>query len=386
MDRVDLVKQKAKYDKLIKKRRHLSKKIKKAELGICKEEKEMAHSDMLAFINNIQTSKNVPDLLKKRKREATDRDATPLIEHVFGMDDGFLNHILVFLGPMEYYNFSRTNKRMSTLLIPTFDAWALQFLDRIEQETPTPTSFEVRKLTHLSNFELFTRYKKSEPAPTNKEILPFVYQSLAQLDETFQTFRPQRDKLFEWVDLRGSERRGSNLFKPSELSGNNTTVFVYDTVTKEVSRATEHNLLLGDQDYPMSDICERREKRFRKKYGFPLEMEYGTEDSEYLRYKDLMALKLARASDKKARNRESEVFFIEPTSSKLIPLIDSDLRIITMRKPEKISDKWKGKLFCDEYECRCIIQRQSLARRANYAFVSLTGTRLLLSAKCTKIK
>ena len=346
--------------KSLKKARRVCEKLEKKQhrvhVKICESEKEKARRDRITFVRNIQVSK-VPCLLKRRLPVDDDEDSTALRDYTFGISDVF-TQITQHLGPMEYFMFSRTSKSIDFLLKDSFAVWARLFMECIRPDAPRSMLYrhEERLMSLVEQFE-----KIKHRQTKYRAVLPMLL-SLWQ-----QAFVQYRAHTALTPDI---ERYVASPWQIDKLCL--AHLFVENGETREISRASEHNLLFSS--HSSKEIGRITERNFREKYNLDLiKKDDKTSVFDYFRYDDLNALNLNRASDGKKCSHG--VFMIDPVDEEIRELTqDKQFHIYILDTPDK-------KRFCDEYECYSTI-------RATEPFIpnypSIHDVTLVMSALLSK--
>lgn len=323
---------KEKHNKRMKK---WNKKRKKVYRKIIEIERVRCNKDRARFCANIQLSK-LPNLLIKKRPAPIEniQEITLLRNSVFQLDDVF-KLIVLYLGPMEFFIFSRASKQLFGLLNRAFYQWSIQFLERIGQETEI-TAFPQRlkeAYRPLLNSVYQHKFIKLET---------FLYRCLHLVYAIFVIYRPQQFLDVVYLD------------KASRIPAQHarTTIFIYNHIESELKHMNEYNLLCGKAYYEM--MKKNIEGRFNDKYGISLPEP--TNSLDHFHYKDLNKLNLSSISSKTVYHN-SALFFMNVKEGEeeinIMPLKDQQLRVLSMRVPsEKYPRTWKGYYFCDEYECR----------------------------------
>jgi hypothetical protein len=344
---IDPVEELATIRKSLVKARSVCQKLEKEQeqvhINICDIEKEKARKERIKFIHNIQISK-VPSLLKRRLDVDEDdlEEAAVLRDYVFGMND-LLPQITEYLGPMEYFMFSRTSKKLALALTDTFDVWGKLFL-----------SYAQRERSRLN-----PRYQAMRENPI---ITPLIekFQLLKQNRESALLVLPMLlsvwQRMFVAYRLYGDEMRANfQVYQKSTYSGNlqNAHLFVENRETKQLCRASEYNLLVST--HSSKQVGDTVSVRFFLKHGFPLlksqeEKKNKVVPLDYFLYEDLNTLNLDRSN--KRRNCGHGVFMVDPLDAKISELSGSkQFRLRVLEPPGHHGSK----VFCDEYECYSII-------------------------------
>jgi len=300
-------------------RKRLYKKREKAWRKAEQVEREEAEGERRDFVHNMQVHR-FPNLLKRSRPASDDHE---MCAAVFQHED-LLPQIVVYLGPMEYYLFSRTSKQMVISLKHSFPIWATIFLDRLALETVGPVGFDTQKNLLL---ELLEPFRKQRDA----EMMPMM---LSLWHSYFQRYRPH----------------GTMKECLSTTISVYSTVFVENIESCEITRLAEHNLFLAKQSHKKlkSYISNRLEKKYHS------DLSQGKRHRlDYFRYNDLNRLELDMVLDKDSTTflPQSCLYLVEPVERTIEPLMQGHRLWIY-----DLSNAWKGRLFCDEYECKCQIR------------------------------
>lgn len=327
---------------------HLQNRQKELQRVISQNEKIEAEKERALFVDNLQVWR-VPNLLKRKLDTVLaipPNDA--LRDYLFSTPDVF-NQICHYLGPSEYFMFTRTCKSIALTLTVALDQWATQFIQRIKRESQ-------RKSTHatvdLQFLKLSTLLKSHREPPVS--ILPNY---LGFIQHLFRMLRP----CYMSNSLRTYPNDGLFLRDDRTMF----PMFILDKKTQLITRAVENNVL--STRYTRNDSKAKLASEFRDTHGFDLVKAKDDEDIDYFRYDQLAALRLHRIYPfTEIHSHCGNLYIVQPDDNTVEACFPSErITIFYFELLTRYDDGSYRIPFYDEYECHSLM-REKLANRKQF--------------------